>query len=448
MKDLGDGLYIKGLVQKVPVIFTADTGASKTIVSSKVYDRMVEGDRPELRRSACLRGADGSLIKEKGKAPFKLTLGPLEIVSEAIVADIEDDALLGYDVLSGGSKGPADILMSRNVIVLDGQEVPCVQKRRPLETRKVIVADDVKIPGNSEALVDVYVERVDDDDVDEEVDYLVEPLDGFQEKYQLVMASTLVDINSAATCHVRLLNPFPDERCLRQDAEIGKAEKIERIVTVISSEEDSGQARNLSKVRRVATSVINNVRSNTCVNSVPEEQVPAHLKELHISATKGKSQHVKETVAGLLHKYSDTFSKDDWDIGLTHLAEHPIKTENAAPVKQRPRRVPLAYADEEKKAIEDLLKKGVIQKSTSPWASPIVLVKKKSGAIRPCVDYRRVNALVKPDGFPLPRVQDCLDAVSGSTLFSSFDLTSGYFQIPLKTEDIPKKCLLLQIRTI
>ncbi len=50
--------------------------------------------------------------------------------------------------------------MSRNVIVLDGQEVPCVQKRRPLETRKVIVADDVKIPGNSEALVDVYVERV------------------------------------------------------------------------------------------------------------------------------------------------------------------------------------------------------------------------------------------------------------------------------------------------
>ncbi len=121
------------------------------------------------------------------------------------------------------------------------------------------------------------------------------------------MASTLVDINRSATCHVRLLNPFPDERCLRQDAEIGKAEKIERIVTVISSEEDSGQARNLSKVRRVATSVINNARSNNCVNGVPEEQVPAHLKELHISATKGKSQHVRDTVAGLLHMYSDTF---------------------------------------------------------------------------------------------------------------------------------------------
>ena len=85
----------------------------------------------------------------------------------------------------------------------------------------------------------------------------------------------------------------------------------------------------------------------------------------------------------------------------------------------------MAYAEKEKTAIEDLKAKGVIRDSTSPWACPIVLVKKKDGSVRPCVDYRKVSELVKPDGFPLSRIQDCLDAVAGSKFFSTFDLLSG-----------------------
>ena len=141
----------------------------------------------------------------------------------------------------------------------------------------------------------------------------------------------------------------------------------------------------------------------------------------------------------LLCKYSHAFSKDDYDLGLCHLTEHAINVEpEAKPIRQPPRCVPLAYADEERKAIEDLEKKGVIQKSTIPWSSAIVLVKKKNGGIRLCVNYRRLNALVRPEGFPMPRIQDCLDAVAWATLFSVFDLTSRYFQIPLEKEDIQK----------
>ena len=114
----------------------------------------------------------------------------------------------------------------------------------------------------------------------------------------------------------------------------------------------------------------------------------------------------------MLNNYQDTFSRDEWDIGLTNLAEHEKKTGDAAPVKQPPRRVPLAYAYKEKAAIEDMKAKGVIRESVSPWASPICLVSKKDGGVRLCVDYRKVNSLVKPDGFPLPRVHDCLDAVA------------------------------------
>ncbi len=295
------------------------------------------------------------------------------------------------------------------------------------------------MPGSSEALIDVFIERVEEDDLDQRSDYLVEPSDHFRDNYHLLMASALVDINKSTTCKIRLMNPFTEAVMLRQDAEVGIAERIERVISVIAAEEDSDEVENQSSIRRVGTTA---VETGTLPHPGYEDtdptNVPEHLLDLYEKSTTGKSEVERQAVAGLLIKYGDTFSKSEWDLGLTDLAEHPINTGNAAPIKQMPRRVPLAYAQEEKKAIEDLLKKGVIQKSTSPWASPIVLVKKKSGAIRPCVDYRRVNALVKPDGFPLPRVQDCLDAVADSCLFSSFDLTSGYFQIPLCKEDIPK----------
>ena len=125
---------------------------------------------------------------------------------------------------------------------------------------------------------------------------------------------------------------------------------------------------------------------------------------------------------------------------------HPINTGNAEPVKQPPRRLPLAFAADEKKAIEDLKAKDVIRDSVSPWVSPIVLVHKKDGGVPPCVDYRKVSELVKPDGFSLPRIQDCLDSVAGSKLFSTFDLTCGYFQIPLKEDDIPKNAFVCKVK--
>jgi transposase InsO family protein/DNA-binding MarR family transcriptional regulator len=253
----------------------------------------------------------------------------------------------------------------------------------------------------------------------------------------LKMASTLVDINRSVACKVRVLNPFKHDCTLKQDAEIGRAERIERVVSVLLAKEHELEPENLTSVRRIQLRM-DETKTGPHFEQALESEVPEHLKELFGRSTKEKSEYEKQVVAGLLVKYQQIFSKHEWDLGLTALAEHSINTGEAPPIKQRPRRVPMAYASEEKKAIEDLLQKGVIQKSTSPWASPIVLVRKKSGAVRPCVDYRKINALVKPDGFPLPRIQDCLDAVAGSSLFSSFDLTSGYFQIPLKKEDIPK----------
>ena len=90
--------------------------------------------------------------------------------------------------------------------------------------------------------------------------------------------------------------------------------------------------------------------------------------------------------------------------------------------------MPLAFANEEEVVIEQMERQGIMRKSKSPWACPIVLVRKKNWKVRPCIDYRRLNSVTENDAFPLPRIQDCLDVVSGSTLFydgPDFRLSSG-----------------------
>ena len=382
-------------------------------------------------------------INEYGKAIFNIEIGPIRLQKELIVADIEDDGLLGVDILQDDEQGPADILLSKAKIIFRGEEIPCIQIGMRNSIRKVTMADHVVIPPQSEALLDVYIERNESDDFDKNSDFIIEPTVHFKETYPLQMASVLVDINNCVTSKVRVLNPFPTSVTINQDAVVAQAQRISEIQTTLLEEESPCNERNNYSIRRVQfenkeIKVLREVKSA----GESDKSIPAHLKDLFSRSSADRNCTEKFILASLMNDYQDIFSKSEWDLGLTHLAEHSINTGDALPIKQPPRRVPMAYASEEKKAIEDLLAKGVIRKSTSPWASPIVLVRKKNGSVRPCVDYRKVNALVKPDGFPLPRVQDCLDAVAGSTLFSTFDLTSGYFQIPLKEDDIQKSAFV------
>ena len=444
-----EGVYIRGSVQGYPILFTTDTGASKTIVSTRMYDAMRPEDKPALTKATKLIGASGSAINIKGKATFSLQLGSVNLQVEAVVAEIDDDGLLGVDVLQNSEEGPTDLLLSKGVLRVDNKEVPVIQIGMKSRIRRVTAADHFIIPAESEAVIDVYVERKEYDDFSSETEYIIEPTRHFQEEYPLQMASTLVDINDGCTCKVRILNPFPTAMSLKQDAVLGKAEPIEGNSKILVDQENTEEVENLCSIRRLQIVLpekldISSVTSGHIKRVEESDQlpIPEHLLNLYKKSSTGLVADEKRKLINLLIKYQDSFSRSEWDLGLTNLTEHAINTGDARPIKQAPRRVPIAFAAEEKKAIEDLKAKGVIRNSTSPWASPIVLVHKKDGGVRPCVDYRKVNELVKPDDFPLPRIQDCLDAVAGSQLFSTFDLTSGYFQIPLKEEYIPKSAFV------
>ena len=157
------------------------------------------------------------------------------------------------------------------------------------------------------------------------------------------------------------------------------------------------------------------------------------------------SPHLNEKdrikLAQLLSEFSDVF---DDKLDTCNVTSHKINTGRSTPIKQRPRRLPYAYRDEADQQIQEMLANGIITPSVSPWSSPIVLVRKKNGDLRFCVDYRKLNQITVNDSHPLPLISDLLDSVKDAKYFSLLDLRSGYWQIPVAQEDRAKTAFVTQ----
>ena len=164
-----------------------------------------------------------------------------------------------------------------------------------------------------------------------------------------------------------------------------------------------------------------------------EDDLPVHVNILYEStiANTHLTSDVDRQFKDILHKHEQTFAADSTDLGYCSLLEHDIDTGDSPPIKQSPRRPPLSAGDAETEIIDDMLAAGVIEPSTSEWASPVCLVKKLDGSYRFCIDYRRVNAVSRKDAFPVPDIQDALDSLRGARWFATIDLLSGYWQLGL-----------------
>jgi len=123
--------------------------------------------------------------------------------------------------------------------------------------------------------------------------------------------------------------------------------------------------------------------------------------------------------------------------GKTTWAYHHIPTKGQ-PIRVPPRRVPAHYHGEVERQINEMLEQGIITQSSSPWMAPAVFVPKKSGDLHICIDYRELNKQTTKDAYPLPLPDEVQDCLAGSTIFSTLDLQSGYWQLPVRQEDQEK----------
>ncbi|UYV68140.1 hypothetical protein LAZ67_5003163, partial [Cordylochernes scorpioides] len=157
--------------------------------------------------------------------------------------------------------------------------------------------------------------------------------------------------------------------------------------------------------------------------------------KIQFQINKNLSPKEQEDLKQILSKYADLFSPR---LGRTNLAKHRIDTEDAKPIKHKPYRVSPKERDIIKDQIDEMLKEGIIRPSSSPWSFPVILVKKRDGKFRFCVDYRKLNEVTVKDVYPIPRIDDVMDTLQGSKYFSAIDLRSGYWQVEIEEKDKEK----------
>lgn len=167
---------------------------------------------------------------------------------------------------------------------------------------------------------------------------------------------------------------------------------------------------------------------------------PFRLSDINIPTD--APDEIKQKLLKLLNKYRDCFAQNLRELGKTDLVEMEIELKDEKPVVYRPYRLSHPEREKVRGLVDNLLENGIIRDSHSPFASPILLVKKRTGGERLCVDYRGLNKQTIKNKYPLPRVEDQLDNLCGSSYFTSLDMASGYYQIPMKENSIAKTAFI------
>ena len=181
---------------------------------------------------------------------------------------------------------------------------------------------------------------------------------------------------------------------------------------------------------------------STIIDSDDEDE--SQETDCDIDKLKGKvdvgdsmTNEQKESIYTMLLKAKFALSSNDEDIGKAKVTPHKIVLTNNTPIWQKPRRFSDPVNEEIERQCKQLEAMDIIEKSDSPWSSPIVPVRKADGSLRLCVDYRRVNSVTRPEKFPMPNLYDSIYSAHNIKFFTKIDLVKGYYQIPIDEESRP-----------
>ena len=393
-----------------------DSGADTSMIGQEFAQAAVPKETSHKGYFGTITQAGGQKIQVNTQAEVSFSIQTLQFIQPMLVIPgLIYQVVLGRDFCCQHKTVLDD---KTGVFRVSSLEIPLptYAELRPQRAR-VLTCSSVTIPAKSQTLVQVDVEIPDGGvKVTREVSWqgVLEPQPvGNKQEWRIPRVVTVV--TSEAKVPVQIANIGSETVTIPPGTEIG----------LLYSIQENGRG-------------MYDVPDTSAASAeVDEGTIDELMKELKLeSAVLSKAG--KASLRQLVMEFSDVFSKSEADIGKTTLLQHQIETGDAPPVRQRPRRIPINLREEVERQKEKMLEEGIVEESSSPWCSPIVLAKKKDGSFRFCVDLRAVNSVTQSLPVPLPRVDESLDSLAGAKFFSTLDMASGYWQVDVAEKDREK----------
>ena len=406
-------------VEGVHIEAVVDTGSQSTIISRETLHAIGRSLRragrplPQLcKPTVKLFGKDG---QEDGRelvvtAQLEVTIcadGQSACVPVLVQPNSEQACLLGMNAIP---------LLALSLLRANGQPLRTTAQEEHPKAR-VRLVKTVTVPLRAGKIVKAEIEG----DFRKGECYVFEP--GLGALSGLSIPETVVTVGGTGRIFVPLQNLSDTRVKVQRGVELGTVELVQVGHANDVEVKDEVEPVGSTCARVVGGSVVNR-----------NQQL---LEALHLNQGGLSEQQFQELQSALLEA-SDVFAMDSSELGHTSLVQHSIDTGDHPPIKQHPYRTPMIRREQMAKMIDDMQKQGIIQPTSSPWASPVVLVPKKDGTTRFCVDYRRLNAVSRKDVYPLPRIEDILSTLGEANYFSTLDLASGYWQIEMEESSRPK----------